>query len=162
MNVFEDVVQAAEASETCREAVQFFRREQEDMDKAIRDRIRRSRKENAEAIAHNEEIMNNPQAPVTQKRIAGLELERLQSQVFSATAEEILEFRRATERAKDAILDYEKTKKHFREAHKAALDALNELKEQGAPSMELQGQAQDNVDRAADVFERFTSCGNFT
>ena len=161
MNVFEDVVQAAEASAVCREAVNRFCREQRELDEVIRSRIRRSREECGRELTYHKAVLADPAATVTQKRIAAIEVERLESQVFTASAEEILEFHRATECAKDAISDYEQSKGRFREAHKAALDALGELKEKGAPSTELRGQAKDGVDRIADVFERFTSCGNF-
>ena len=162
MKVFEDVVQAAEAAAVCREAVNRFCREQRELDEAIRSRIRRSREECGRELAYHKAVLADPAATVTQKRIGALEVERLESQTFTASAEEVLEFRRATEAALVAIEDYERVRQTFREALKVASDALKDLKEQVLPTMELKGRERDSVNQSADTFERFTCCGNFT
>lgn len=157
MNVFESVVQAAEASRTCGDAVKLFTGELEETGCMIQQRVLRQKEEAARRIVDLQQIADSAGATDTQRRMAVIELRQLETVTYGPTAAELEAFAEAKARAMDACRDFYAEREKFRESHKNAVTELSSIKEEILPERGFRDAYSSRIDRISDSFDRWTA-----
>lgn len=116
MSIFETFASLCSDFDTCRGALLVSHERAKDVLGAVKDRLEAERTQTAERITALEKQAHDPGRSETARRLALLELERLQGRIYEVTADEKTAFAEAIHDAETAAQDMRRLKVEIRQA----------------------------------------------
>ena len=130
MSVFETFSALCADFDTCRGALLVSHERAKDIFSAVRDRLKAERAQASARIAELEAQKQDPERSETARRMAVLELERLQGRIYVATEDEKTAFAEAIHDAETAAQDMRRLKVEIRQAISDLNATVKQLREE--------------------------------
>ena len=155
---YQRVMGLHKAFTACEDEFLASRLDAETLERAIREKMQMAQDEKVEKITHYTAQRDDERQPATVRRLAGMELDKLEAQVIQPSPEELELFRGLLDEQRQCVADMKGLQRDFREALKDLEADLATLRADvlGGNTADL---APRWVDGLEEKFSRLAGCG---